>query len=152
MDITTVRRFRENIRHVERELNLQDNANCCQGVTLAQCHTLLGLQEHKFLNLSELSEILCLDKSTVSRTIESLVKCGLVNRSIPDENRRKVVLSLTERGTGICNQINRENDTYFRDLLDSIPEKDLPVFLRSFDTLVKKMVEKNRDKQATCSP
>ena len=150
MDVLTIRRFRENIRHIERELNIQNNSNCCQGVTLAQCHTLLELFSHESINLSELSERLHLDKSTVSRTIEGLVKSGLVNRIIPKENRRKVIISLTQKGIDICMQINRENDSYFGAVIDSIPSKDLPIFLKSFDILVEKMIQSNPDKKKQC--
>jgi DNA-binding MarR family transcriptional regulator len=150
MDLALVRSFRENIRHIERELNIQSNTNCCEGVTLAQCHTLLELQLHKSISLNELSEKLYLDKSTVSRTVDSLVKKGTVNRDVPEENRRKVTLSLTEKGTGICQQINQDSDAFFWDIIRAIPEEDLEVFLRTFETMVKKMIELNQLKEQTC--
>ena len=150
MDISTVHKFRENIRHIERELNIQNSSNCCAGVTLAQCHTLLELFYHKSINLSELSEKLYLDKSTVSRTIDNLVNNGMVDRSIPKENRRKIILSLTEKGTGICKQINRDSDTFFRTIIESLPPEDLPIFLRSFEIFVKKMIQSNQAKQEKC--
>ena len=99
MDISTVRKFRENIRHIERELNIQDNTNCCEGVTITQCHTLLELNLHESINLNELSEKLYLDKSTVSRTVDSLVKNGTAKRDIPEENRRKVMTYITDLHT-----------------------------------------------------
>ncbi|MFC2116574.1 MarR family winged helix-turn-helix transcriptional regulator [Bacteroidota bacterium] len=150
MDIPTIRRFRENIRHIERELNIQNNSNCCHGITLAQCHTLLELFLHESINLSELSERLYLDKSTVSRTIEGLVKNGLVNRTIPTENRRKVIISLTQKGIDICTQINSDNDSYFGTIIDSIPPKDLPIFLKSFETIVNEMIQNNRINNKPC--
>jgi len=150
MDISVVRKFRENIRHIERELNTQINATCCEGVTLAQCHTLLELYSHKTINLNKLSEKLYLDKSTVSRTVDSLVKNGTANRVIPEENRRKITISLTEKGNGICQQINRDSDAYFDAIIGSIPARDLPVFLRSFETMVKKMIEINQVNPKTC--
>lgn len=150
MDLALVRNFRENIRHIERELNIQGNTNCCEGVTLAQCHTLLELQLQKSIGLNELSEKLYLDKSTVSRTVDSLVKKGTVNRDVPEENRRKVTLSLTQKGTGICQQINRDSDAFFWDIIQAIPAEDLEVFLRSFKTMVEKMIELNQNKEQTC--
>lgn len=150
MDISVIRKFRENIRHIERELNIQNNATCSDGVTLAQCHTLLEVHSHNSINLNKLSEKLYLDKSTVSRTVDSLVKNGIVNRVIPEENRRKVTISLTEKGDGICQQINRESDHYFSAILESIPPGDLPVFLRSFEIMVKKMIEINQLNPKTC--
>jgi DNA-binding MarR family transcriptional regulator len=150
MDISIVRKFREYIRHIERELNIQNNATCCEGVTLAQCHTLLEVYTHKSISLNELSEKLYLDKSTVSRTVDSLVKNGTANRVIPEENRRKVTISLTGKGNGICRQINRDSDAYFDAIIKSIPAGDLPVFLRSFETMVKKMIEINQDTPESC--
>ena len=150
MDISVIRKFRENIRHIERELSIQINDTCCEGVTLAQCHTLLEVYSHNSINLNELSEKLYLDKSTVSRTVDSLVKNGTVNRVIPEENRRKVTISLTNRGNSICRQINRDSDAYFDTIIESIPVGDLPVFLRSFEIMVKKMIEINRDNPKTC--
>ena len=150
MDIPTVRSFRANIRHIERELNIQNNSNCCHGVTLAQCHTLLEIFSHDSINLSELSERLYLDKSTVSRTIDGLVNNDLVDRSIPKENRRKIIICLTEKGRGICEKINRDNDSFFGAVLDSIPPKDLPVFLNSFELVINKIIQNNREMTKPC--
>jgi DNA-binding MarR family transcriptional regulator len=150
MDLSAVRKFRENIRHIERELNIQGNANCCEGVTLAQCHALLELQLHKSISLNELSEKLYLDKSTVSRTVDSLVRNGAVNREVPRRNRRMVTISLTEKGTAICQRINKESDTFFWEIMKAIPSEDLPVFLRSFETMAKKMIQLNQEKEYSC--
>jgi DNA-binding MarR family transcriptional regulator len=151
MDLGLVRKFRENIRHVERELNIQGNANCCEGVTLSQCHTLLELQLHKkSISLNDLSDRLYLDKSTVSRTVDSLVRKGTVNRDVPKENRRKVTISLTEKGKDICRRINHDSDAFFWDIIRAIPAKDLPVFLRSFETMAIKMIQLNKEKEAAC--
>ena len=151
MDLAVIRKFRESIRHVERELNIQGNANCCEGVTLSQCHALLELQLHrKSISLNELSEKLYLDKSTVSRTVDSLVRKGTVHRDVPAENRRKVTISLTEKGRDICRRINRDSDAYFQDIIRAIPAQDLPIFLRSFETMAKKMIELNTEKESSC--
>lgn len=150
MDLPTIRRFRKSIRHIERELNIQNNSNCCHGTTLAQCHTLLEVFSHDSINLSDLSQRLYLDKSTVSRTIEGLVKMDMVNRSIPDENRRKVIISLTDKGKEVCNKINSESDSFFREVLDSVPKKDLPVFLNCFEMVTQAMIQKNLSGKEKC--
>ena len=144
MEQKTIRRFRDILRHFERELNLTNDSNCSPGVSLAQCHTLLELDSHDHITVNELSDRLDLDKSTVSRTIEGLVRIGLVHRDIPEENRRKVRISLSKNGKGVCRQVNRENDAYFEDVLGSIPEQDLPVFLKSFDIMIHKMIQLNK--------
>ena len=146
MDTHTIRRFREYIRQIERELNLQNDSTCSQGVSLPKCHSILELFSNKSMTLNELSDKLHLDKSTVSRTVESLVRDGYVDRSIPSDNRRKVIIKLTGKGMDEARRINRVNDAYFGAILDSMPEKDLPVFLRSFELVVNKMTDNNMDK------
>ena len=45
------------------------DAICC-GVSLTQCHTIVEIAKAGSISLNELADILTLDKSTVSRTVE----------------------------------------------------------------------------------
>jgi DNA-binding MarR family transcriptional regulator len=150
MELTTIRRFRKCIRHLERELDLQGNSCCSTGVSLVQCHALLEIDLCGSVSLGELSEKLYLDKSTVSRTVDSLARSKLVNRDTPDDNRRKINISLTDKGRDVCDQINRDNDEYFANVLRAIPEKDMTVFMRSLESLIRRMIEWNRIKNDRC--
>ncbi len=143
MDTGIIRKFRENLRLFERELDCQNNSACCCGVTLPQCHALMELSKENIMTLNYLSEKLTLDKSTVSRTIESLVNNELVSRTIPKENRRITNLSLTKKGIDACKEINTGNDDYYRKALKSIPKEELPIFLKSFETIVNNMNKLN---------
>lgn len=150
VELTKIRRFRQCIRHLERELDLQNNSCCSTGVSLVQCHALLEIDSHGIVNLGELSDRLYLDKSTVSRTVDSLVRSKLVNRNTPDDNRRKINISLTDKGKDVCNQINRDNDEYFGNVLNAIPAEDMTVFMRSLELIIKRMIEWNRQKNEQC--
>lgn len=141
MDTKTVRNFRENLRKFERVIEDQKDTSCCGGVTVSQCHALMELVELEGLTVNELSDRLCLDKSTVSRIIESLVNSDLVSRENPKENRRIAMIALTDKGKSISDQINKLNDAYVERLLSAVPEKDLPVFLNSFEKIVTTMLK-----------
>ena len=39
MDKEFIKKLREHLRIFDRELYLQNNASCCNGISLAQCHT-----------------------------------------------------------------------------------------------------------------
>ncbi len=145
MDIESIREFRENLRHFERELNTQNNSSCCCNVTVSQCHTLMELNKSGKIFLNELSVKLNLDKSTVSRIVESLVNIKLVKREIPKSNRRKTIISLTEEGRRICKEINSGNDKYYLNILESIPVKKRNVFLESFELFIKAMKQQNNN-------
>ncbi len=115
---TAVRKFRETLRRFERliEGRLRASAGCC-GVSLAQCHALLEIEALGRPALNELAQSLELDKSTLSRTVEGLVRLGLVARAAHAADRRSVSLSLTEKGRQTCARINRENDALFTRVL-----------------------------------
>ncbi|HEY4789080.1 MAG TPA: MarR family transcriptional regulator, partial [Bacteroidales bacterium] len=116
-DNQKIKKFRELLRRFEREVFVQNNESCCNGVTLPQCLTLLEIESKKKESVSELAKTLGLDKSTISRTIDGLVNVGLVDRIIPAENRRMATLSLTDAGENICNTINCNNDRYYNEVL-----------------------------------
>ena len=135
--------FREHLRHFEREIEFQNSSNCCFGVTLTQCHTLMELDKQDNISLKDLSERLYLDKSTLSRIVEGLVNLGLVDRDIPKNNRRTIIIKLTEQGISVCKKINTSNNLYFQKVLDSLSKDQLQIFLDSFKTIVTKMIEMN---------
>lgn len=143
MEKNDARVFRKYLRHFERELDIQNNSSCCCGVTVTQCHTLMELYDQGNIQLNILSEKLNLDKSTVSRTIETLVNQGLVEREIPKQNRRTTNIKLTKKGLGVCNTIHNGNDAYYKEALSEIPKNILPKFTEGFEILINKMIELN---------
>ena len=147
METTEVRKFRQTLRHFERELDMQNSSGCSCGVTIPQCHTLMELQNVDEIQLNKLSEKLFLDKSTVSRTVDSLVNLGLVSREISARSRRSNRICLTEEGKVICRKINKGNDEYFKLSLDAIPEEIRKDFLKGFEIMVSKMIELNHKKE-----
>ena len=143
MEEIPVREFRRILRNFERELGIQNQSGCCCGVTISQCHALMELDLKDNITLNDLSAKIHLDKSTVSRTVESLVNNGLILRTIPKSNRRTTRLTLTPEGKEICHTINSGNDFYYKQVLKSI-SIDLQIgFLKGFEVLVKAMTLQN---------
>jgi DNA-binding MarR family transcriptional regulator len=140
-DIQTIKIFRGLLRRFERELFMQNNESCCNGVTLAQCHTLLEIENKGKESLTELARTLGLDKSTISRTVDGLVNVGLVDRSIPAENRRMATLQLTDAGKNICQTINNTNDKYFEDALSVLDQKETAELIRMLDKVINRMID-----------
>jgi len=116
--------FREIVRTCVRKLGLlqKADASCC-GITVAQCHTLVEIGKSTCLSLNQLSELLTLDKSTMSRTVDNLVNAGLVVRQIDKEDRRYMKITLTAQGNEMVEVINSNMEKYFERILHSIPEE-----------------------------
>ncbi len=150
IDIEYVKQFRELLRRFERELFMQKNDCCCNEITLAQCHTLLEIDAKEKESLTELSKTLGLDKSTVCRTVDGLVNIGLLDRSIPTENRRMSTIQLTESGKTVCNAINLENDQYFGELLKILSDSEQIHFVTILDKVVLRMKELRTKEEKSC--
>lgn len=94
----SVESIRQAARHMVRELNLLDGRVACCGLPLSQCHLIIELDRHGACTASDLGERLVLEKSTMSRLVNTLVDKGLVSAARCPQDRRARQLSLTEEG------------------------------------------------------
>lgn len=118
-----VKQFRESTRRLEMNLAGINRADCCCcGISDAQCFVLVEIGRKANISVKELAEKLRLDKSGISRTVEDLVQKGFVERKPSIEDRRYVVLNLTDKGAERFNKIESDMDKTFKVIMDRIPE------------------------------
>jgi DNA-binding MarR family transcriptional regulator len=124
VSISRIREFREAIRLLEREITgqLRSETGCC-GVSLAQCHTLLELDSAGPLSLSELAGRFALDQSTLSRTVDNMVREGWLKRAANPDDRRAVRLDLTASGKKKAQSIHAGCDEFYTRLFDGLSPK-----------------------------
>lgn len=136
--------LRELIRILVRDLGIleKSDASCC-GISLAQCHAIVEIGRKETISLVDLSGLLGLDKSTMSRTINNLVESDFVIRESDRKNRRYVIIQLTEKGRSVFKDIEESMETYYRDIFNTIPESKREQVLESL-ALLKEAVESNR--------
>lgn len=144
MELEDIRHFREIIRRLQRNLSWQSksDAACC-GITLAQCHVLMEIGKVSEISIVDLTSILGLDKSTLSRTIDAMVELGLVERVPNPEDRRYLKLTLTEQGKNLYDSINCTFDHYYQDIFATIPPDKHQQVTESLSLLVGAIAEKS---------
>jgi DNA-binding MarR family transcriptional regulator len=137
LETKAIEQFRAKLREIERTVWIQtkSEALCC-GVTMAQCHAIMEIGQAGELNLKDLSARLGLDKSTLSRTVESLVQDDLADRTPSKEDRRATVIRLTEKGRAARDRINTTWNQICRDMFRSIPREKHTQFIESISILV----------------
>jgi DNA-binding MarR family transcriptional regulator len=130
-----LRSFRRDLRVLEREAvrHLEGETSCC-GVTLGQCHALLELS-FSDSSLTSLAAALDLDPSTLSRTVDGLVKTGWVERTPDATDRRAVRLALTAAGRDKVAEIDGMCDRYYQGLFDDMNERDRKCVVRAVKLL-----------------
>jgi DNA-binding MarR family transcriptional regulator len=127
--------FRRDLRVLEREMmrQLEGETECC-GVTLAQCHALLELSFSE-LSLRGLAAAVDLDTSTLSRTVDGLVKAGLVERTQGLADRRSVRLALSAAGRAKVAAIDKMCNRYYTELFARLSEKDQRCVVKAVNLL-----------------
>jgi len=136
--------LRELIRILVRNLGILEKGefSCC-GTTISNCHALVEIGRAEEISLNELAELLNLDNSTMSRTVNNLVKQGFVIRDIHSEDRRYVKIRLTDEGHKVFKTIETNMKVYYKSILKSIPENKREQVLDSLKLLVN-AVEENK--------
>lgn len=92
------------------------------GVTSSQGGTILAIPVDKSLKMNELSAVIGVDTSTMTRMINQLVDKGLVTRKAGEKDRRHVYISLTDAGLKLRKELAEALDKFYQDSLERIPE------------------------------
>lgn len=129
--------LRELIRVLVRNLGIleRSEATCC-GTTVSQCHAIVEIGRANEISLNELAEVLSLDKSTMSRTINNLVESKLVVRELHPEDRRYVTIKLTDEGMKVFENIESSMEQYYQSIFSSIPENKRDQVLESLQLII----------------
>jgi len=136
--------LRELIHMLVKDLCIleRSDASCCS-VTIAQCRTVVEIGRKEKISLVDLANLVGVDKSTMSRTVSNLVEAGLVARDGGYENKRYIVIQLTEKGRSVFQIIEKSMERYYKSIFDSIPEDKKSQVLESL-TLLIDAVRKNK--------
>lgn len=86
-----------------------------------------------------------MEKSSLTRMVDDLEKKGIVFRKTDPEDRRKVLVSLTDKGLECYNYFNEIAD----ELLGLVDEKDVEDYVQSLETMVM-ILRKVVDQRARC--
>ncbi len=121
-NVQQAKRLREMMRLLARKLGFLERgeASCCR-ITLSQCYAIVEVGRVGKVSLIDLADNLNLDKSTVSRSIDNLVNQEIIIREPDPEDRRFVMLRLTEHGESIYKEIERRMEAYFLEIIGTIP-------------------------------
>ncbi|KYO65528.1 MarR family winged helix-turn-helix transcriptional regulator [Thermovenabulum gondwanense] len=137
-----VRKFRDIVKYIVRSLGIYEKseAYCC-GTTLAQCNAIIEIGRAKEISLIDLADILNLDTSTASRTVNNLVSQNLVVREEDPEDRRYLKIKLTKEGEKIYKTVEESMDIFFKKVYESIPADKREQVMESLGILLNALKE-----------
>jgi DNA-binding MarR family transcriptional regulator len=104
-------------------------------VTASQGYVLLALPEMDSISMNDLSLKMRLANSTMTRMVDQLVQRGLVNRAADDQDRRIVLIHLTEQGQDVRTRLKNSLQVFFSQVLGDLPEDQRGEILQSLEIL-----------------
>jgi len=121
-------------------------ADCCN-TTNTQCHILTELGRSGPMPMSELGTRLLLEKSWISRAVDSLVERKLVTKEPNPADARSWIVTLTAVGRQRVKALNATLDGHAEQLLATLGERDRKEVDRALLVLLKVL---RQDTSANC--
>jgi len=121
-------------------------ADCCR-TTSTQCHILTELGRSGPIPMSELGTRLLLEKSWISRAVDSLVSLELVAKEPNPADARSWIVTLTATGKRRVKELNSTLDAHAEQLLTGLDAQDRQQVRRALLVLLQQL---RQDTSATC--
>lgn len=90
-------------------------------VTLSQFRTLVVLQAHGPTRLNQLATRLAVGPSTALRSVDRLIATGFVARTENAQDRREVVIALTDAGRTLVTEVTERRRAAIRAIVEAMP-------------------------------
>ena len=109
------------------------------GLNINRWRTLSVIQRLHDCTMKDLAGFTAIDRTTLTRSVDQLVEQGLVNRSTPPGDRRKVVLTLTETGESFFQAAIGMLDDFNRAALRGVSKERQLVVMDVLQTVVRNL-------------
>ena len=132
--------LRDGIKSLMRIMGVMEGnkAFCCD-CTYTQCHALVEVGLKPGISLVELSEVINVDKSLMSRTVDDLVKKGYLKREPHAEDRRYITIQLTKSGDEVFQEIQANSLKQFEKVILQLPEGERQIAVQGVNAVAKAM-------------
>jgi len=108
----------------ERRLRSRDKVTV-DGLTVSQIRALMALKHKPEATVGDLAKVADVTPATMTATLDQLDASGIVVRTRSSEDRRVVMVSLTERGQALVAKRRRAWEAKWREALADLSDDDL---------------------------
>jgi DNA-binding MarR family transcriptional regulator len=117
---------------------LRSKASAGDKLSLTERSTIVLLDQHKELLPNELAAMEKVTTQSMSQILNHLLKLGYINRRISDTDRRKSLISLSEKGQQVLHQVRNERDEWLnRALSGTCSDKEQKILRQALLPLTK---------------
>jgi len=124
-------------RHIN---NMEKQIGIPLGLTLSQAKVIINIDKYSSLTHNHLSKKCNISKSTLSEILDTMEKKDLVERVRCENDRRKVYVNLTPKGSSYRNSLmvfHNSNNVYKNLKMTELEKKLLYILLKKFYNQIK---------------
>lgn len=134
-----MRRLDESFRQVRRQINAEWNTYNVHGLGMTHGRMLIILAQSGAQKASALAEQLLITSGGVTGIADRLIELGYVKRERGEQDRRVVMLDITDEGLKIVNLIETIRSKMMHKLFDGMSVADMELGLKLFEQMSKNM-------------
>ncbi|PWW39687.1 MULTISPECIES: MarR family winged helix-turn-helix transcriptional regulator [Paenibacillus] len=120
---------------VTKRFDTQIRERLGQTITTDQFCALRLIEEKPLCTPSDLAELLCVGKSSITALVNKLVDRDLVHRAGDERDRRVVYLTLTDNGREVYRETEQEIQQILEPYLVHFKPEEVQNFIESFEKL-----------------
>ena len=113
------------------------------GGTLSHAQALLNLNPRKGIPSTSLGPKMGMESTSLSRTLKSMEELKLIKRVSNPEDRRSVLIKLTDKGIDLRNLAKKNGVKFNKVVYEKIGKEDIEVFLSVMKKINKIIKKKN---------
>lgn len=134
-----MRRLDESFRQVRRQINAEWNTYNVHGLGMTHGRMLIILAQSGAQKASALAEQLLITSGGVTGIADRLIELGYVKRERGEQDRRVVMLDITDEGLKIVNLIETIRSKMMHKLFDGMSIADMELGLKLFEQMSRNM-------------
>jgi DNA-binding MarR family transcriptional regulator len=136
-----IERYKKAMFTVQRRVNALIRELMPADLTVDQYYVIDYIRSHGKCTSSELAEVFCVGKSSITAIMTRLFDKQLVLR-VPDEKDRRVItLLLTEEGERLANELGAKVEEMLSGYMNLFGEEETERFLATFEKLAQVIVQ-----------
>ncbi|MCC3375096.1 MarR family winged helix-turn-helix transcriptional regulator [Cohnella sp. REN36] len=136
-----ISRYKSAMFTMQRRLNALIRDEMPQDLTVDQFATLEYIRSRGQCTSSELAEVFCVGKSSITAIISRLFDKSLIRRLPDDKDRRVTYLRLTEEGERMAVDIDGRLETLLSRYMGHFDEKEATQFIETYEKLAHVLVQ-----------
>ena len=118
-------------------------------LNLSQWLALKALWRKGPCSMTELAQASVVDRTSLTRTVDSLIERGCVARSTPPADRRAVIVETSDKGAQLAHQVWLQVESAERSMLSMLDAERQAVLAQDLGGLLESAALKGRDQPPT---